>query len=75
MAVLGVSNYTIKLLEASTWNIISLQQLLERTEEELLQINELGQTGYREIKRALQRYHELDVLRTHHTHNGPPRFM
>jgi len=75
MAVLGVSNYTIKLLEASTWNIISLQQLLERTEEELLQSNELGQTGYREIKTALQRYHELDVLRTHHPHNGPPRFM
>jgi len=75
MAILGVSNYTTKLLEASRWNIISLQQLLERTEEELLQIDELGQTGYREIKRALQRYHELDVLRTHHTHSGPPRFM
>jgi hypothetical protein len=76
MAILGVSNYTTKLLAASRWNIISLQQLLERTEEELLQIDELGQTGYREIKRALQRYHELDVLRTHYTtHNGPPRFM
>jgi len=69
-----VSDYTIKLLEASRWNIFSLQRLLERTEEELLQIDELGQTGYREIKRALQRYHELDVLRTYHTHNGPPGF-
>jgi hypothetical protein len=75
MAILGVSNYTIKLLEASRWNILSLQQLLERTKEELLQIDELEQTAYGEIRRALQRYHELDVLRTHHTPNGPPRFM
>src|SRR5215813_1415080 len=51
MAILGVSHYTIKLLAASRWNIISLQQLLERTEEELLQIDELGQTEYGEIRR------------------------
>jgi hypothetical protein len=72
MAILGVSNYTIKLLEASRWHIISLQQLLERTEEELLQIDELGQRGYREIRMALRRYHELDVLRTHPTPHSPP---
>ena len=74
MAILGVSHYTIKLLAASRWNIISLQQLLERTEEELLQIDELGQTEYGEIRRALQRYHELDVLSTHRALNGPSRF-
>jgi DNA-directed RNA polymerase alpha subunit len=37
--------------------------LVERTEEELLHIDELGQTGYREITRALQRYHELEALK------------
>ena len=67
MAILGVSRYTIKLLEASRWNIVSLQQLLERTEEELLHIGELGQTGYREIRRAVRCYHELDVLRMQRT--------
>ena len=75
MAILGVSHYTIKLLEASRWNIISLQQLLDRTEQELLQIDELGQTEYGEIRRALQRYHELDVLKTHRTLHGPSRFV
>jgi hypothetical protein len=65
MAILGVSHNTIKLLAESKWNIVSLQQLLERAEEELLHIGELGQTGYREITRALQRYHELEALKTH----------
>jgi hypothetical protein len=60
MATLGVSRRTIKLLEESTWHIVSLQQLIERTEEELLRIDELGQGGYREIVRALQRYHDLE---------------
>ena len=67
MALLGVSRSTIKLLEKSRWNIVLLQQLIERTEEELLNIGALGQMGYREIRRALQRYHELDALRTHCT--------
>ena len=67
MALLGVSRSTIKLLEKSRWNIVLLQQLIERTEEELLNIGALGQIGYREIRRALQRYHELDALRTHCT--------
>jgi DNA-directed RNA polymerase alpha subunit len=64
MAILGVSHRTIKLLTESKWHIVSLQQLVERTAEELLHIEELGQTGYREITRALQRYHELEVLKT-----------
>jgi DNA-directed RNA polymerase alpha subunit len=64
MAILGVSRMTIKLLEESKWHIVSLQQLVEHTEEELLHIDELGQTGYREIIRALQRYHELEALKT-----------
>ena len=64
MAILGVSRMTIKLLEESKWHIMSLQQLVERTEEELLHIDELGQTGYREITKALQRYHELEALKT-----------
>ena len=64
MAILGVSRMTIKLLEESKWHIVSLQQLVERTEEELLHIDELGQTGYREITGALQRYHELEALKT-----------
>lgn len=67
MAILGVSRSTIKLLAASRWHIVSLQQLLERTEEELLHLGDLGQTGYLEIRRALQRYHELEVLRTQRT--------
>ena len=66
MATLGVSRTTIKLLEESTWHIVSLQQLVGRTEEELLHIDELGQAGYREITRALQRYHELEALKTSH---------
>jgi hypothetical protein len=64
MAILGVSHMTIKLLEESKWHIVSLQQLVERTEEELRHIAALGQTGYREITRALQRYYELEVLKT-----------
>jgi hypothetical protein len=72
LAILGVSHYTIKLLEKSRWNIVSLQQLIERTAEELLSIDELGQTGYGEIRRALQHYYELEALRTHRTHSGPP---
>jgi hypothetical protein len=66
MATLGVSRTTIKLLEESTWHIVSLQQLVERTEEELLRLDELGQAGYREIARALQRYHELEAMKTFH---------
>jgi hypothetical protein len=66
MATLGVSRTTIKLLEESTWHIVSLQQLVERTDEELLRLDELGQEGYREIARALQRYHELEALKTFH---------
>jgi hypothetical protein len=64
MAILGVSHMTIKLLEESKWHIVSLQQLVERTEEELLHIDELGQTGYRGITRALQHYYELEALKT-----------
>jgi hypothetical protein len=64
MAILGVSRMMIKLLEESKWHIVSLQQLVERTEEELRHIAALGQTGYREITRALQRYYELEVLKT-----------
>ncbi len=70
LAIMGVSRYTIKLLER--WNIVSLQQLIERTEEELLCIDELGQMGYTEIRQALQRYYELDVLRTPRTHGNLP---
>lgn len=66
MTILGVSRTTIKLLEESPWHIVSLPQLVERTEEELLRIDELGQRGYREIIRALQRYHELEALKTSH---------
>jgi hypothetical protein len=64
MAILGVSRMTIKLLEESKWHIVSLQQLIERTKAELLHIDELGQRGYREIIGALQRYHELEALKT-----------
>jgi len=64
MAILGVSHMTLKLLEESKWHIVSLQQLVERTEEELLHIDELGQTGYRGITRALQHYYELEALKT-----------
>jgi hypothetical protein len=70
MAILGVSSMTIKLLEESKWHIMSLQQLVERTEEELLHIDALGQTGYREITRALQRYHDLGALKTSHIQRG-----
>jgi len=68
MAVLGVSRMTIKLLAESKWHIVSLQQLVERTAEELLHIDELGQTGYREITKALQRYHEFEALKTSRIH-------
>jgi hypothetical protein len=64
MAILGVSRMTIKLLAESKWHIVSLQQLVEHTEEELLHIDELGQIGYREITRALRRYYELEALQT-----------
>jgi DNA-directed RNA polymerase alpha subunit len=64
MAILGVSRMTTKLLAESKWHIVALQQLVERTEEELLHIDALGQTGYGEITRALQRYHELEGLKT-----------
>jgi hypothetical protein len=64
LAILGVSRLTLKLLEESKWHIVSLQQLVERTKEELLHIDELGQTGYREITRALRRYYELEALKT-----------
>ena len=67
MAILGVSRMTIKLLEESKWHIVSLQQLIERTTAELLHISELGQRGYREIAGALQRYHELEALKTSRT--------
>jgi hypothetical protein len=70
MALLGVSRTTIKLLEESPWHIVSLQQLVERTEEELLRIDELGQGGYREITRALQRYHDLEALKIAHMQRG-----
>jgi DNA-directed RNA polymerase alpha subunit len=70
MAILGVSLMTIKLLEESEWHIVSLQQLVERTEEELLHIDELGQTGYREITRALQRYYDLEALKIRHIQRG-----
>src|SRR6266446_3606067 len=64
MALLGVSRMTTKLLAESKWHIVALQQLVERTEEELLHIDALGQTEYREITRALQHYHELQALKT-----------
>jgi hypothetical protein len=67
MAILGVSRMTIKLLAESKWHIVSLQQLIERTAAELLHINKLGQEGYREITGALQRYHELEALKTSRT--------
>jgi hypothetical protein len=66
MAILGVSRDTIKFLEESQWHIVSLQQLIEHTEEELWHIGKLGQTGHREITKALQHYHELEVLKIHH---------
>jgi len=49
---------------------VSLQQLVERTEEELLHIDALGHTGYREITRALQRYYELEALKTSRLERG-----
>jgi hypothetical protein len=66
MALLGVSRTTIKLLAESKWHIVSLRQLVERSEEELLSIDELDHKGYREITRALQRYYELEGLRKQH---------
>jgi hypothetical protein len=64
MAILGVSRETIKCLEESKWRIVSLQQLIERTAEELWYIGKLGQKGHQEITKALQHYHELEVLKT-----------
>jgi DNA-directed RNA polymerase alpha subunit len=61
---------TIKLLAESKWHIVSLQQLVERTEEELLHIDELGQMGCREITRALRRYYELEALQTSRIQRG-----
>jgi len=70
MALLGVSRMTIKLLAESKWHIVSLQQLVERTEEELRHTDALGQTAYREITRALQHYYELEALKTSRLERG-----
>src|SRR6266705_2424048 len=70
MAHMGVSRMTIKHLAESKWHIVSLQQLVERTEEELLHIDALGQTEYREITRALQHYYELEALKTSRIERG-----
>ena len=70
MAILGVSHSTIKLLAESRWHIVSLQQLVERTAEELLHMPALGHTGYGEITRALQHYYELEGLRKQHPSRG-----
>jgi hypothetical protein len=62
LALLGVSPATIHYLAASPWHIVSLQQLLAKTEAELLQIPSMTPAGYKEIHSALQRYHELEAL-------------
>jgi len=64
MVILGVSRETIKLLEESKWHIVSLQQLIERTAEELRHIGKLGRKEQQEITQALQHYHELEMLKT-----------
>lgn len=68
LALLGVSAETIHYLAQAPWHIVSLQQLLDRSDAELLQIPGITPAGQRDIQHALRRYHELEALSTQHAH-------
>lgn len=70
LALLGVAPETIHCLAQSPWRIVSLQQLLERSLAELLQIPGLTPAGHHDIQQALHRYHELEALSARHEHPG-----
>lgn len=53
---LGLSVRTINALEASKYNIIFLDELIERTDKELSSLRNLGKHGLREITAALAKF-------------------
>lgn len=62
LQLLGLDTRLINQLENSEYDIVTLDQLMEFTPEQLLKINWLGGQGVRAIYRCLNRYHELPEI-------------
>ncbi|MFM2093676.1 MAG: Bacterial polymerase, alpha chain terminal domain, partial [Planctomycetota bacterium] len=63
LELLGLPQRTIGMLEDSRLQIITLAELLKHSQEELLQIENLGERTIREIFDCLARYDQLEPLR------------
>ena len=62
---LGLTVRTINILEASKFQITSLQQLVSHRQQDLLEIPNFGIHGLRELMACLARYHELGAAKKH----------
>lgn len=67
LELLGLPQRTIGMLEDSHLQIITLSELLSYSQEELLQIENLGERTIREIFDCLARYEQLETLRSRAT--------
>lgn len=63
LQLLGLDTRRINQLEDSEYGIVSLDQLMAFTPEQLLEINWLGRQGVKAIYGCLNRYHELPSIR------------
>ncbi len=68
LELLGLPIRTIGMLEDSKYQIITLRDLVSLTQEDLLQIDNLGEKSCRQILECLSRYDQLDTLERG---NGP----
>ena len=69
LELLGLPQRTIGMLEDSRLQIITLAELLKHSQEELLQIENLGERTIREIFDCLARYDQLEPLRMKRSHH------
>lgn len=63
LQLLGLDTRRINQLEDSEYGIVTLDQLMVFSPEELLEINWLGRHGVKSIYSCLNRYHELPMIR------------
>jgi DNA-directed RNA polymerase alpha subunit len=60
MELLGLSQRTIGMLEKSKFEIITLQDLVSRSTDDLLQISSFGVTAVQEVLECLSRYDQME---------------
>lgn len=63
LQLLGLDTRRINQLEDSDYGIITIDQLMSFSPEQLLEINWLGKEGVKAIYKCLARYHELPEVR------------